>query len=250
VPQTMCAVMDWPIDERYFVDEAQVAYMPGCDLIEHAPDEVEKTLKVLEAAGIDYVGLMESDLVCGGYPLWAAGYPSEFRHVAEEQASHLSRYKKVICACPSCVYAIRYLYPEMGVTTTAEVVHVTEFLDTVAHRIPVRKTFPAAYYHDPCYLGRFLGVFDPPRRLMGLAVRQVLEFSSNRENSYCCGAGGLVPQNAPETSAAIAKKRLEEVYDSPTSMVITACATCVHNLRKNAPSLEVMDVVSLLHRAL
>lgn len=238
------------VDERYFVEEAQVAYMPGCDLIERCPDDVGRTLKLLEACGIDYVAMMESELVCGGYPLWAAGYPAEFRHLASELASVLSRYKRIICACPSCTYAMRNLYPQMGITLTAEVLHITEFLDTIAHRIPVRKTFPSAFYHDPCYLGRYLGVFDPPRRLMGLAVRQVLEFSQNRSNSYCCGAGGLLPETVSDAAQAIAVKRLEEVYESETSMVVTACATCVNNLRRNASSLEVMDIISLLYSAL
>jgi Fe-S oxidoreductase len=238
------------VDEHYFVEEAQVAYMPGCDLIEYCPEDVRHTLTVLEAAGVDYVALMEGDLVCGGYPLWAAGHPAEFRHVATEQARRLAGYKKVVCACPSCVYAMRALYPAMGVEVAAEVLHVTEFLDTFAHRIPVKKSFPAAFYHDPCYLGRFLGIYDPPRRLASLALEQVIEFSWNRESSYCCGAGGLLPVTVPEAAAHIAHDRLEEVYHSEISMVITACASCVHNLQKNAPALEVLDVMALLARAL
>jgi Fe-S oxidoreductase len=238
------------VDEHYFVEEAQVAYMPGCDLIEHCPEDVHDTIKVLDAAGVDYVAMMEADLVCGGYPLWAAGHPAEFRHVAEALARALAGYKKLICACPACVYAMRTLYPEMGVDLTTEVLHVTEFLDTVAHRIPIRKSFPAAFYHDPCYLGRFMGVYDPPRRLMSLAVRQVNEFSWNRGNSQCCGAGGLLPITVPEAAAKIAKQRLDEVYETDVSMVVSACASCVHNLQKNAPSLEVIDLISLLARAL
>lgn len=238
------------VEDHYFVEEAQVAYMPGCDLIEFTPEDVGRTLRVFEAAGVDYVALMENDLVCGGYPLWAAGYPAEFVHVAQAHAHVLKGYKKLVTACPSCAYAMRHLYPAMGVDLSAEVLHVTEFLDTVAHRIPISKTLPSAFFHDPCYLGRFLGVFEPPRRLAECAVRNLQEFTWNREQSVCCGAGGLMPTTVPDAVSSMAKKRLEEIYDTDTSLVVTACASCVHNLKSNAPSLEVIDVVALLERAL
>lgn len=238
------------VDEHYFVEEAQVAYMPGCDLIDDSPDDVQKTLDLFAAAGVDYVSIMESDLVCGGYPLWAAGYQSEFRHVAEEQARRLSGYRKVILACPACVYTIRHVYPKFGVNVTAEVVHVSEFLDTIAHRLPVKQTVQAAYYHDPCYLGRWLGVYEPPRRLAGLVTRKVLEFAHNREQADCCGGGGLVPDVAPQTASAIAERRLEEPNQAGVGVVVTACATCVKNLGRAGRDMEVLDIVSLLHRSL
>ncbi len=238
------------VDEHYFVEEAQVAYMPGCDLIEHTPEDVGRTLRVLEAASIDYMALMETDLVCGGYPLLAAGYPAEFLHLAQALAEGTKGYKKIVCACPSCVYLMRNVYPFIGVELTAEVVHITEFLDTTAHRLKIGKVFETAFYHDPCYLGRFLGVYDPPRRLAGRAVGKLLEFSKNREHGDCCGAGGIMPMTVPEVVSLTAHRRLEDVYETDTATVVTACASCVENLRKNAPALEVLDVISLLDMAL
>lgn len=238
------------VASHYFVEEAQVAYMPGCDLIEHTPEDVGGTLRVLEAAGVDYMALMDTDLVCGGYPLWSAGYPAEFLHLAQNLAEVMKGYKKIVCACPACVYLIKNIYPAMGVEVTAEVTHITEFLDTVAHRINVKKTFDSAFYHDPCYLGRFMGVYDPPRRLMGRAVKNIREFSKNKENGVCCGGGGAMPVTVPDAAATMASRRLEEVYETGVSMVVTACSSCVHSLKKAAPSLEVLDIVALLDLAL
>ncbi len=238
------------VDEHYFVEDAQVAYMPGCDVIDTSPEVVGQTLEVLAAAGVDYVAVMESDLVCGGYPLWVSGNLAEFRHVAEQMAARLNSYRKVVSACPSCVYLFRQVYPEMGITVTAEVQHISEFLDTVAHRLDIPRRQGKAYYHDPCYLGRNLGVFDPPRRLAGRVLEEVVEFSENREKSYCCGGGGLVTETAPKTAEATARRRLEEPHESGATTVVTACATCVRTLKKGTSNLEVVDLVTLLHRAI
>ncbi len=238
------------VDERYFVQEAQVAYFPSCDAIEHCPEVILDTLKVLESVGVDYVALHDGEAVCAGYPFWAAGLVSELSFLAKEIAGRLSNYKKVICDCPACVWVMRFLYPKVGAAIAAEVMHVTEFMDNHVSRIQVSSTVPAAYYHDPCYLGRWLGVFDAPRRLMGRAVREIREFTWNRERGYCCGGGGLVPDNLPEVSRRIAQRRLEEVLRSDVPLVVSACATCERNLARESGNVEVVDLMSLLARSL
>jgi Fe-S oxidoreductase len=236
--------------ERYFVREAQVAYFPSCDVIEHRPEIMQDTFKVLESVGVDYVAIHDGQTVCAGYPLWAAGLMSEFSYVAHEVAAQLSAYKKIICDCPGCIWAMRFLYPQVGAPIRAEVVHVVEFLDHFSNRIQVSRVRPAAFYHDPCYLGRWLGVFDAPRRLLGRAVREIREFAWSRERGSCCGGGGLVPMTMRDVHLEIARHRLEEVQRTDVPLVVSACATCERTFARASTGLEVLDVVSLLARSL
>jgi hypothetical protein len=73
-----------------------------------------------------------------------------------------------------------------------KVLHHTEYLETL---VANKKLTPAPAeatitYHDPCYLGRHNGVYEAPRNLLNILSNATPELPRNRENSFCCGAGG------------------------------------------------------------
>jgi Fe-S oxidoreductase len=81
-------------------------------------------------------------------------------------------------------------------------------------------------YHDPCFLGRGLGIYEPPRQVLGaLDGVQLVEMKRNREQSFCCGARGL--DNYFENFAeGTAKERINEFLETKADLLITACPYC------------------------
>lgn len=219
---------------------AQVAYFPGCE----EPAAAGRALALFDRLGAEHVEVADVTLGCAGYSLWAGGFYEEFKAYAHELAAELQGYGQIIVACPSCAWLLRTVYPEHGVELAPKVLHVIEFLDQLTECLPVHRQLDAAFYHDPCYLGRYLGIYDPPRRLLAQAVRQVHEFSRCREESECCGGGGVFPLTAPATSSAIAEHRLQEVREAGVKLIVTSCPTCQKQLTKDG--IVARDLIDVL----
>jgi heterodisulfide reductase subunit D len=159
----------------------------------------------------------------------------------------LRRFATVVVGCPACTWLLREKLPAEGLEHNTEVLHISEFLYVHAERLDIRHTREAAFYHDPCYLGRYLGIFEPPRRLVSRCVQSVKEFFYTGEEAECCGGGGLVPQTFPEAAMGQARRRLREAQLFEVPLVVTACPTCRRTLAKAGEDrVEVMDLVNLL----
>jgi Fe-S oxidoreductase len=85
-------------------------------------------------------------------------------------------------------------------------------------------------YHDPCYLGRYNDEYDAPRRVIEALGCQLVEMPRNRENTFCCGAGGgrIWMEDPPEVSERPAENRVKEAASLPG--VSTLVVTCPKDL--------------------
>ena len=89
-----------------------------------------------------------------------------------------------------------------------------------------RRLSGCAVYHDPCYLGRYNGIYDPPRRLIDALGLRRLEMPRNREDSFCCGAGGgkIWMQEEEGVSQRPAILRINEALQVPgVTHFVVAC---------------------------
>jgi Fe-S oxidoreductase len=220
--------------------EAQVAFVPPCEEPTLAPE----MLALCDRIGAEYVGVAELPVACGGYPLLAAGQHDAFRLHAERTAEALRGYARVVMHCPACAFTMKTQYRSFGVPLRPQIEHTTEFLEGFATRLPIKRTRPVAYYHDPCYLGRHLGLYDPPRQLAGRALDELREFSRAREESECSGGGGLLPLTMPEAADAISAHRVAEVREAGVQTVVTSCASCKRRLGRDG--VRAVDLIELL----
>ncbi len=110
-------------------------------------------------------------------------------------------------------------------------------------------------FHDPCYLGRHNDVYDAPRNVLNVLSNQVVELPRNRENSFCCGAGGAQFWKEEEPGEErISDNRYREVKetlkDADEKVLAVGCPFCKSMLdarRVRADdSIEIKDVAVLL----
>jgi hypothetical protein len=110
-------------------------------------------------------------------------------------------------------------------------------------------------FHDPCYLGRHNGVYDAPRNLLNVLSNSVVELDRNRENSFCCGAGGAQfwkeeePGNEriSDNRYREAERRLAGADDKVLAVGCPFCKSMLDSTPgKGAAPLPVRDIAELL----
>ena len=83
----------------------------------------------------------------------------------------------------------------------------------------------AVTYHDPCHLKKSLGVAAQPRALLQANPGYVLK--EMPESDWCCGCGGSFNLQHYETSAAIGKRKRDNIAKSGCQVVATGCPACM-----------------------
>jgi Fe-S oxidoreductase len=88
-------------------------------------------------------------------------------------------------------------------------------------------------YHDPCQMGRGVGCFETPRRLLRAVCGDFREMAAEtiRENTLCCGAGGgLLDPEAGVLRRAVASQRISAMEAVGANYLATTCGTCRNSL--------------------
>ena len=229
----------------------KTVYFPGCTETARNPENLSSTLGLLEKLGGREVGLYPEPIQCCGYPLFAAGDWDNFVQLAEINSQALKDCRLVLSGAPACLYTMETLYRSAGTPASPQFLHIAEYLQK---RMPRggKRVGPwngerSVAYHDPCYLGRYRKVYEEPRELIRrMTGRPPKEFIRNRESSYCCGAGGLLPVSYPDTARKITENRLEEFKETGADLLISSCPTCVNQFKKYGKGFQVKNLVEFL----
>ena len=170
---------------------------------------------------------------CTGDPARRLGNDLVFQTLAESGLANFAAQKvqKIVAICPHCVRTIATDWRDFGLAPQIE--HHSEFMARHAARLPSPRTgnlHPAtdnlAVYHDPCYLGRYQGIYAEPRAVVAQQATLV-EAPRNREGSFCCGAGGgLAFLGEEKGGARVSHVRARELAATGAQTVATACPFC------------------------
>jgi Fe-S oxidoreductase len=211
-------------------------------------------VKVLNYLGITF-GVLRKEK-CNGDPARRLGNDLLFTTLAEENLENIAsgKVKKMLSICPHCVRTMSTDWREAG--QTVEIEHHSELLARHKMRLPVEpdENRETVVYHDPCYLGRYRGVYDEPREVLSRAV-EVLEAPRNRERSFCCGAGGGQMFLGEEKGKRINIARAEELVATGAGTVAAACPFCASMFRDalkavSADPPKLLDIAQIAARSI
>jgi heterodisulfide reductase subunit D len=242
---------------RKFPAEAETVYYVGCTEPYRLPDYAQKMVQILDASKINYT-IVHPDEWCCGSIAFRTGHLKTAKELAEHNVAAIQRTgaKQVVIHCAGCFRTFKVDYPEiLGRELPFKVYHATEYFLELVNQGKLKFTKPInkkVTYHDPCHIGRAAKIYEPPRELLKKVPGiEFIEMKRNRENAWCCGAGGGVKSAFPEMAVEIAQDRILEAEELGVKTIVTACPFCVTNLRDGAKSLgksdfEVIDILDLV----
>jgi Fe-S oxidoreductase len=169
---------------------------------------------------------------CTGDAARRLGNDLAFQQLAEFNIGQLKavQARKLISICPHCVRTIGEDWQQAG--ASFEIEHHSVFLARHDAKLPAPGERERAVYHDPCYLGRYLGTYDEPRAVVAGAAEPI-EVARRRERSFCCGAGGGLAFLGAEKGTRVSHERAVELAATEAEMVAAACPFC-HTMLRDA----------------
>ncbi len=238
--------------------KAKVLLFVGCTSAYLRRGMARAAYRILDALDIDFTLL--GDEHCCGHPYVTVGKMEEAKRVTTENVAMIEGLgvEKVVFTCPGCLRTFKVDTPKLtGRPLPFEVLHLTEFVSQYLSEHPVRlqRSSRIVTYHDPCNLGRGLGVYEPPRQVIkAVPGTRLVEMPRNREHSFCCGNGAYVRYDYEELSVKSELDRFTEAEQTGADTVLSACPACQTGFldaRRRAKSqIEVLDVLELLAQAL
>ncbi len=213
-------------DTLYFVDSI-TSYDDRMQRI------AQSTARILSRAGVDFT-ILGKDEKDSGHEVRRFGEEMLFQSLRDQntEAIAASQAKRIVTNDPHAYNALKHDY--VGVP---EVEHISEliaagFRSGKLQARPLADPSKTYTLHDPCYLGRHNGVYDPPREALDAipGLKRVEMEGHCRDRSFCCGGGGLMLFYEPEEEKRMGVVRVEQARAAGADVIVTACPYCLTNI--------------------
>ncbi len=212
-------------------------------------------VKIFSATGVDFAVLGEKEKSSGDevYQIGEDGFLEELAQSNIESFKAIGA-EDIITVSPHSNGVFRDVYPKYG--SIPPVFHYTEFLSEMLDGGLVKlgraqgADGQIVTYHDPCYLGRYGGVYEEPRKLLeSIPGVRLSEMDDNRSDALCCGGGGggMYVESEGERPS---HRRVSQAEESGAEVMATACPFCVLNFEDGVKTvgsnIKIRDVAEIL----
>jgi heterodisulfide reductase subunit D len=247
--------LSWLPEDIEIARQSDTAFFVGCtpyfDVLFHdlevaTLEGTKGALRLLNRARIPFT-LLPNERCCG-HDLLLMGDIEGFLALARTNMNELRRQgiKNIITACPEGYYTLKVDYPRFLDNWDIDVKHISEVLAPLIEngQLALGSLEQKVTYHDPCTLGRYARIFDPPRQILAaIGGLEAVEMADNREKALCCGASPWV--HCGLVNKQIQKERLAQAAATGADILVTACPKCQIHLRCAQKNAEISDVCQI-----
>jgi len=215
----------------------RIIFFTGCLADFVYPETARAAERLLSSVGFETA--MPTGQGCCGLPAHHLGDAGTARRQAAEAVKSLSAEgaEPIVTVCPTCLHAIRSLWPELLAGTelesearriAARAVGISSFLIARADKLRFAPAKQKITYHDSCHVKNMgEGEELAARRLLTIAGYELVETGENS----CCGFGGTFSVNQPGISEKMLSARLDSLSGTGASCAATDCPGCVLQIR-------------------
>lgn len=237
--------------------DSKTAYFVGCTSSYREKSIAISTVEILNKLDLPFKILKDEH--CCGSPVYMTGQTNIAKQIAETNVKTFEKegIQKIITSCAGCYRMLKEVYPnKFGLKHNVEINHLPELLLEIINdgELKLEKVLPMKVtYHDPCHLGRHMGIYETPRELLNkIPGIELIEMVRNRYNAWCCGSGGGVRSAFKDLSEFAANERIKEAKETKAGAIISSCPFCANQFKNNLDEnkISVLDIAELVRKAL
>ncbi len=239
-----------------------VGYFTGCMTDFVFPELGIKIINFLNKNGVEVI-VPRGQGCCGAPVFLGAGDFATGRKMADANVKAFQGLEYIITDCATCASAMKdyakfladtderkKAYTEFAV----KIKDITEFLVDVlklpssAYKVAPEFKGKTVTWHEPCHLGRYLGVKEQPRKI--LKALKDIKYVEMPEADRCCGMAGTFSIYFYELSQKIADKKAASIKQTGADIVVTDCPGCqiqlIDTLKRHKMLQQVRHIMELL----
>jgi heterodisulfide reductase subunit D len=237
---------------------ADTVFFVGCNTAYRRPEIAIATAKILSGAKIEFAVL--PDEWCCGSPLLRAGNVNSAEQMIKHNVTLFKeqRIKTLVTACAEGYMAMSRDWPKVAGALPFKVLHISQLLPDLisSGKLRIKRAIKAKVtYHDPCHLGRVMGIYDESRLVLkSIPGIKLVEMYPTKHAAWCCGAGGGLKESNAQLALNIGMAKLPLIKETGASILASACPFCKTHfmdvIERAKAGIQVKDLTELVVEAI
>ena len=239
-----------------------VLLFTGCTMAssQELSPRARKAAEMMKLAQVNFAILGKDEPCCGSVQK-RIGDVELAREMMEENIKVFNSIgcEMIVTLCAGCTNMLANDYKQAKEKLQPKVLPIVALLPKLIkeEKLQFKNTHPLKVaYHDPCHLGRHMGIYDEPRAILdALPGVAVVERPATKDNTICCGAGGgMRVFESGVLAEKMGQAAVQSAIEVGAEALVTACPFCEMNLAAAAGNLKspipVYDIIDLVYETL